>query len=395
MTWKTTGVVLGVAAATALASACSAETRAVDLGERGGSSGGFGAVDDAGIDAGDDDASTSRLLCATSECPAGTTTCETSRARCDVDLMSDRNNCGACGAACPKDSVFQRYVEGPFLEVVFFCVSGRCEMACSRGHADGDGAPDNGCEVPLDTRDNCGALGVKCPGNEPCVEGKCGCPPPTINCDGQCTNPQVDPSNCGTCGNACEDPEWPPWEHHYYMQCSKGACGRQCEAPYGDCDQDLETNGCEARLDTNEHCGACGNTCQNGTQCVLVDDAFQCGCPPGLRKCPLYGDLFVCRDVLSDPTNCGGCGVTCQSGESANVNLASSTAVCRGGVCDMLCKSGRADCNGFSGDGCEVDLQTDPHHCGACGRECDLAIGQPCVKGECVVTSCGEGEVPR
>ena len=50
--------------------------------------------------------------------------------------------------------------------------------------------------------------------------------------------------------------------------------------------------------------------------------------------------------------------------------------------------------NGFSGDGCEVDLQTDPHHCGACGHECDLALGQPCVKGECVVTEC-TGEETR
>lgn len=392
MKWKTTGVMLGIAAATTLASACSADTRAVDLGERGGSSSGFAPVEP-GDDAGAGEASTSRLLCATSECPAGTTTCATSRSRCDVDLMSDRNNCGACGAACPPDSFFQRYVTGPFLEIVFSCASGQCVMACTRGNGDCDGIPDNGCETPLDTRDNCGACGVKCPGDAPCTEGVCGCPPPTINCNGECVNPASDLSNCGSCGNSCDDPEPAPWDFHLYMMCSKGACGRECEGGYADCDQDLTTNGCEQRLNDNEHCGACGNACQNGTQCVRVDDTWQCGCPSGLRPCPRWDGLH-CIDVLSDPNNCGGCGVTCQSGEGPASAVSTSGAVCRGGVCDLLCKSGRADCNGFSGDGCEIDLQTDPLHCGACGHECDLAIGQPCVKGECVVTECS-GEVTR
>ncbi len=401
MTWKTTGVVLGVVAAVALASACSAETRAVDLGERAGSSSGFGGGVEAGADAGGGDASTSRLLCATSECPAGTTTCETSRTRCDVDLASDRNNCGECGRACPPDNYYVRLgPPGPYLEVVFLCVTGKCEMTCTPGYADCDGIPDNGCETSLNRPESCGACGVKCPGDEPCIEGKCGCKLPEINCGGSCVNPTNDTSNCGGCGNVCDDPGPPaPSEHHYFMQCTSpkpgatGVCGRQCEPGYGDCDGDLETNGCEARLNTTENCGACGNACQNGTECMLLDNAWQCGCPAGYRACPFW-DGFDCRDILSDPNNCGGCGITCQSGEGINAVVASSTSVCRGGVCDLLCKSGRADCNGFSGDGCEVDLQTDPHHCGACGNECDLAIGQPCVKGECVVVECG-GEETR
>lgn len=339
MIWKTTGVLLGLAAATALASACSSESRGVYLGERNPPTGGFG---DGNADAaapGSPDASTALTYCPTSECPAGTITCESSRSRCDVDPMSDRNSCGACGAACPKDSVRQPYVAGPFLEVTFFCDRGKCAMACSHDHADCDGIPDNGCEVWLETTDNCGGCGVKCADGEPCTKGVCGCPAPFVNCNGQCVDLESDPTNCGACGQLCDDPAPPPWEFRDFMQCTKGTCGRSCEGGYGDCDGDRATNGCEQRLNDDANCGACGQACANGTKCVLFDDAWQCGCPAGLRACPFF-DGLRCLDVLSDPNNCGGCGVTCQSGESANANLASSAPVCRGGVCDLLCRAG-------------------------------------------------------
>ncbi len=69
MTWKTMGVVLGITAATALASACSSESRAVYLGRR--TAPAASETSDGGTDAAvaDVDASASHLLCATSECP--------------------------------------------------------------------------------------------------------------------------------------------------------------------------------------------------------------------------------------------------------------------------------------------------------------------------------------
>ncbi|AKV00249.1 Tryptophan synthase alpha chain [Labilithrix luteola] len=381
--------------ATALASACSAETRAVDLGERGGSSGGFIAADGGTDGSATADASTSLRLCATSECPAGTTTCETSHARCDIDLQNDRNNCGACGAACPRDShwdLFSDPADAPFLEVAFFCSSGKCQMVCQSEFGDCDGIPDNGCETSLRWKDNCGACGVKCPGNEPCTDGVCGCPSPKVNCDGYCTNVTTDMQSCGACGNVCSDPSPPPDSFHYWMQCTNSECKRQCETNYADCDHDVTTNGCEQKLDDNNNCGACGNVCPSGTQCEQVDDAWQCGCPAGLRKCTGSSGKSRCRDILTDPNHCGGCDVLCQSGEMGGLALSTNTAICRGGVCGLICKNGLADCNGFTGDGCEIDLQTDPRHCGACGHECDLGLGQPCVKGECVVSACGGGE---
>jgi hypothetical protein len=42
------------------------------------------------------------------------------------------------------------------------------------------------------------------------------------------------------------------------------------------------------------------------------------------------------------------------------------------------CYFGFKDCNGIAKDGCEVDVASDPSHCGACGNACE-----PCVKGSC------------
>jgi len=44
------------------------------------------------------------------------------------------------------------------------------------------------------------------------------------------------------------------------------------------------------------------------------------------------------------------------------------------------CNAVFADCNGDPGDGCEVALMDDGHHCGSCGRDCQ---GSACVDGIC------------
>lgn len=50
------------------------------------------------------------------------------------------------------------------------------------------------------------------------------------------------------------------------------------------------------------------------------------------------------------------------------------------------------DCNGLIDDG--FNLQTNPNHCGACGRECALPFTFPtCMGGQCVVETCELGHV--
>lgn len=332
------------------------------------------------------------LLCASAECPAGTTTCETSNARCDVDLTTDRNNCGACGAACPPDQHRNPWDwdPGPNLEVKFTCVDSKCVMACQGGFGDCDLIPDNGCEADLREPTNCGTCGNTCAPGVPCVDGQCGCDAPEVVCDGFCVDTRSSVDHCGGCGNACTDPNPPPPEHNLQMDCVNGQCKLTCRPPFADCNGD-PSDGCEKDLSLpdDEHCGECGGTCPTGTTCDVYDDVaarMRCSCPPGLQRCSIGGGRHICVDRLTDPTNCGGCGVICTYDDTAF-----SRPICRGGLCGIACKTGRGDCNGFAGDGCEINLDSDPRNCGACGHACDAEIGQPCVKGKCAEAECGGG----
>jgi hypothetical protein len=98
------------------------------------------------------------------------------------------------------------------------CVVGTCGVgACVPGFADCNGLPADGCEASLQTVNDCGACGMKCPMLE--------------NAD---------------------------------MACVGGACAGTCVAGFGDCNGKPE-DGCEKNLlkDRN-NCGGCGNRCVFG-----------------------------------------------------------------------------------------------------------------------------------
>jgi len=118
--------------------------------------------------------------CPSNECPFGYRTCKNSHFLCDVNLLTDNDNCGECGVTCPSTT----YNGGHTLEV-YSCVDGRCALACGAysGFADCNGIADDGCETSLATNDNCGACGVQCADpSKPCVKDPagltyaCGCP---------------------------------------------------------------------------------------------------------------------------------------------------------------------------------------------------------------------------
>ncbi len=60
------------------------------------------------------------------------------------------------------------------------------------------------------------------------------------------------------------------------------------------------------------------------------------------------------------------------------------------------CAPGSADCNSDAADGCEVNLQADPDHCGSCANDCSVSCSgnvstTACSSGACVIASCNAG----
>jgi hypothetical protein len=114
--------------------------------------------------------------------PPATVTCASGLANCGsycADIRTDAANCGLCGWACSSGSI---------------CMGGFCTLA----------------ECPAGTS-RCGAIGM-------CIDtfndaGNCGgcgnaCPAGFVCCGAACVDISSDPDNCGGCGKLCFDP-WP------------------------------------------------------------------------------------------------------------------------------------------------------------------------------------------
>lgn len=337
------------------------------------------------------------LLCIGTECPAPFATCasETGPAyKCGSDLSHDPKNCGACGNEClvyKPIHMTSRCVDGACeLEC-------KNDPSNPTDHRNCNGEVDDGCEVDVLTdAENCGGCGLACAPGQPCLKGKCECPAGQIACGGVCVNPKVDDANCGGCGIECQQPAdvCDPIPAHAYYGCVGGMCGHlKCSMNTADCNHDLtpgqcKSDGCEVadlRTDRN-NCGGCGIKCLPEQQCIDEGAGPECAVPCtrfGKILCPSTGE---CVDLLSDPNHCGGCGNFCPTAGPNQVRA------CDKGLCNYDCAPGFADCNGNTADGCEVNLRSHPGNCGACGNRCDNAAGQPCVEGKCLMRSCDPEE---
>ncbi len=335
------------------------------------------------------DVSPALAMCVGTECPYPYATCTrqdgTLAFKCETNVLVDDYNCGACGNACTGRDVFGE------LNMVAHCIDGTCQPTCSVGFADCNGLVDDGCEsVSSNDPNNCGACGNVCPeltnGNRGCVDGKCNqeCLAPNTWCDPRCTNTLTDSNNCGSCGNVCPYMEAPLGMAY---GCANGECGHlRCVALYDDCNNDL-SDGCEVSLSGDvENCGACGNKCAPGQICTIRPDKGPnpvCACDPSETLCG-----FTCADLLSDVDNCGACDNRCRT-------YGHDVSVCKNGYCVSECSPGWGNCDGDRSNGCETDLTRNAHHCGACGNECDVAAGQPCIDGKCFMVECDAGVVTK
>jgi len=340
------------------------------------------------------------LACIGTTCPAPFATCHAEEGptyKCGVDLSRDPDNCGACGNKC--------LVYDP-IALSSRCVDGTCELECLNApgsftdYRNCNGTVDDGCESDVYTdRKNCGACGNVCPVGSSCIDGHCGCAAPLIECPGpdgpECVNPNADDGNCGGCGNACAPPTTGACKtmpSRSYYGCAGGTCGHlKCGGYASDCNGDMSALGCasdgceveDVRFD-RDNCGGCGIKCSAKEECLDEGYGYECAVPCarfGKSACP----DGTCVDLLSDVYNCGGCNNACPA---AGPNQVRS---CTKGLCAYECAPGFADCNGSGADGCEVNVRTHAGNCGACGNTCDIAAGQPCVEGKCLMTECDAG----
>lgn len=253
-------------------------------------------------------------------------------------------------------------IGNPEVQVDLYGLGSECEP----NTIDCNGDPQDGCETP------CVPSGAE----------RCNYIDDDCDCDtDEDFDLDSDVEHCGGCNNACEFPNAQP-------TCNNGSCELlNCLTGWRDCNGQ-EGDGCEIHSDSDEeNCGDCGNQCQfDHAQAQCLGGICVMGaCGDGYADCN-GSDADGCEiDTDSDPANCNGCGNVCY--------YDNAVPRCLGGTCDLeACLPGFANCNGSDGDGCEIDLQTDPDNCGWCGHVCPDAGGTPvCVGGNCGVSDCASG----
>lgn len=169
-------------------------------------------------------------------------------------------------------------------------------------------------------------------------------------------------------------------------------CGGECPpctcvTGLAECDGNAATL-CETNTVTDpKHCGQCSNAC-------ALDNAVQ-GCVGGqctVRSCnePFDDCNNEARDgcevdLASNPAHCGGCNERC--------NSINGTPTCVKSRCAIECDPGWADCNKAADNGCETATSRDVTNCGGCGEVCEAPKGETawCANGECGSTACDDG----
>ncbi|MDF2694901.1 MAG: Tryptophan synthase alpha chain [Labilithrix sp.] len=334
-------------------------------------------------------------LCASTECPWPYVSCifpdgTLPAYACETNVGSDTLNCGGCGVQCEWGP--------PTFHLYPTCIDGECKVNCVQGFFDCNGITDDGCEAELvSDPNNCGACGNKCAPGVHCIDGACGCPQGMTECDGACVDLKNSDNDCGQCGFSCRDnpPDGGAPPPNMFYGCKEGQCKdlrciKDKGADWTDCNSSIDPDGCEVNLaqpDPN-NCGKCGNKCDPDEKCFSqAATGIACQCQGNTTYCP--GSFFpnyrpeTCADFNSDPNNCGSCGYVCPFVQNA-------TPTCTNGRCGYRCNEGSKDCNGNTLDGCEANLKGDPLNCGGCGIECE--VGQPCAAGQCATKECAPGE---
>ncbi|TKD01656.1 MopE-related protein [Polyangium fumosum] len=253
---------------------------------------------------------------------------------CNADVLTDPQNCGACGVVCNLPNAFST------------CEAGFCVVdTCASGFVDLDNQVANGCEYKCTVSNN---------GDEICD---------TIDndCNGaidELTDLQGDPFNCGACNAVCAYANASP-------SCVAGTCQlAECLVGYHDVNGTLG-DGCEyACTETNggvELCDYADNDCD-----ATVDEGF---------------------DVQTDPANCGTCGTNCSA------LYPNSVGTCTAGVCAFgPCLPGHYNLDGIEANGCEYACTpSGAETCDGADNDCNGLVDDGALPG--VGASCGTSDV--
>lgn len=147
-----------------------------------------------------------------------------------------------------------------------------------------------------------------------------------------------------------------------------------CNKGYADCNHDM-ADGCEANLlNDTRNCGSCKEDC---SEPMLGAIEFTCEngrctvlkCREGMADCDKRGNNGCEIDVRTDSHNCGFCGRACMD-----------NSFCKDSICE--CEEGFANCNLNIADGCEQNISIDSQNCGACGKRC--GNNSYCSRGKCI-----------
>ena len=346
-------------------------------------------------------------VCGLGGCETGFADCDANADNgCETSIVDNDDACGGCGLVCDPENGAGA------------CVGTICELSgCFGDYLDCDGDPFTGCEVDGDTSlSDCGACGNACSaenGSATCDRGVCeveSCRENYDDCDGEygngCETFLIDNIvACGACGAACAPAP------NAEVECDGTTCRiSACTPGFADCNGNY-ADGCEANLTRPETCLSCDNVCAfaNGVAGCDVSGCALLECLPGFfnadrnaangceYRCEVTnGGVEIC-DTLdndcdgevdegfalqTDEANCGACGVTCEAAQAAGT--------CIAGVCEFACLAPWGNCDGdIRGNGCEVNLASDPNNCNSCDAVCALPGGtNACVEGACTISEC-------
>jgi hypothetical protein len=157
-------------------------------------------------------------------------------------------------------------------------------------------------------------------------------------------------------------------------------------------DTDLLDEGC---AQGTKNCdGVCVSTQDTETGCGRVNNCTPCALENADPICAPSGECVIATcsganedcdgepkngcevNLDNDPDHCGSC-----NADPCDLPNVQNQACSRGECAVGKCRAPYKDCNERNDDGCEVDTSSDEDHCGDCGEPC--TAGQSCVDGVC------------